>query len=88
LWPIPKANVNPGKFLNAILRAAKDLERIKRLFGEYAYIADAVEGLTGEPPYVPIPERLTRVEVPVHPFSAAEQQIIAEYPDNHSDMWH
>jgi hypothetical protein len=83
----PKTDLEEGTFVDTILSAAKKLDQIRRMFGAYAYIADAINRATGEPPYITIPQELPRVPIPVDPFSDVEQQTIAQYDEYNLDMW-
>jgi hypothetical protein len=83
----PRTNVQEFDFVDRISRAAEKLSDIRRLFGAYAYISDAIQRATDEEPYIAVPTELPRTTVSVAPFSEIERQTIAQYEDHHLDMW-
>jgi hypothetical protein len=83
----PETDVEANSFVRAISDDAKELAEIRRLFGAYAYIAEAIQHVTGERPYITIPQELPRVPIHADPFSDVEQQTIAQYDEYNLDMW-
>jgi hypothetical protein len=83
----PRAVVEADRFVGEISSHARDLTEMRRLFGAYAYIAEAIQQITGEQPYITIPQELPRVPIVVPAFSDAERQTMSEYEEYHLDMW-
>jgi hypothetical protein len=83
----PETDVEADSFVRTISVDAKELAEVRRLFGAYAYIAEAIQHVTGEPPYITIPQELPRVPISVPVFSDVEQRTISEYDENNLDMW-
>ena len=85
--PQPRADVDEESFVDAISLVARNVDNTRRLFGAYAYVADAIKQISGEDPYIAVPKALPRITVSVSPFSHIEQQTMAQYEDNNLDMW-
>jgi hypothetical protein len=83
----PRADVEADRFVAEISNRAGELAELRRLFEAYAYIAEAIQRITGEQPYITIPQELPRVPIVVPAFSEAEQQIMSKYDEHHLDMW-
>jgi hypothetical protein len=66
--------------------AASDADELRRFFGAYAYIAEAIHSHGGEPPFVLVPATLPRVEIHTPPFNPTELQTIADYAENYTRM--
>jgi hypothetical protein len=83
----PRADVEADRFVREISSRAGGLAEMRRLFGAYAYIAEALQKVTGEQPYITISPELPRVPIVVAAFSDAEQRIMSNYDEHHLDMW-
>ena len=77
--PLP---INDFEFAPKLLKQSQNAEQLRRYFGAYAYIAEAVERAGGERPFVKVPDTVTRVPVSTARFSDAELKIIAAYDED------
>jgi hypothetical protein len=83
----PKADREANDFVGDISINARKFAEMRRLFGAYAYIAEAIQRITGERPHITITKELPRVPIAVPAFSDAEQQTMSKYDENNLDMW-
>ena len=79
---IPKFEDDVGDFSRPLRADATDVDRLRRFFGAYAYIAEAIEAKDGKKPVVTLPSTLPRVEIQTVPFSQTELQTIVDYSKN------
>jgi hypothetical protein len=74
------------ELLKPLIDAANDADELRRFFGAYAYIAEAIRAAGGEKPQFFIPATVPRVEIPTAPFTLTELQTLANYRDTRRQM--
>jgi len=67
-------------------RLANDTESLRRFFGAYAYVSEALQEADNWKPFVAVPPSVPRVRIETRSFSASELKTIAEYSDNYLKM--
>jgi hypothetical protein len=79
---IPEFGNCSGDFLRPLRAAAQNVAELRRFFGAYAYVAEAIEAAGGGSPAVIVPSNVPRVEIERAPFTETELQVIADYSQN------
>jgi hypothetical protein len=82
LSQIPEFGNCSGDFLRPLRAAAQNVGELRRFFGAYAYVAEAIEAAGGGSPAVIVPSTVPRVKIERAPFTETELQVIADYSQN------
>jgi hypothetical protein len=69
--------------LKVLAKASANVDELRRFFGSYAQIAEAIQNAGGESPSVIVPDSVSRVPVASSPFTEAELNVISQYGENY-----
>ncbi len=69
-------------FVEKLLTAANDIDKLKRFFGAYAFVREAIFPGQVSQLQMTVPESIGRIPLQVEPFTPDELEIIAAYKEN------
>jgi hypothetical protein len=69
-------------FANNLLRSANDVDKLRRFFGAYAFVQEAISPGQKAALKEIVPESIPRIPIEVVPFTPAELGTIAKYKED------